>query len=137
MSVNLFCLAAFAIANQVDVPPSQSKYDWLTSHDTTQEVLTWLNSHRRRHGRKALVLDAEMSFRSWNHSMFMTQYGQMHSRNSGPEIVFVGPNSVESAMYGFSRSFAHNGIMLGSSFSSVGIGVAKKYGRYAWTLNFR
>ena len=137
MSVNLFCLAAFAIANQIDLPSSDSKYDWLTSHSTTQEALNWLNSHRRRHGRKALVLDAEMSLRSWNHSLYMTQYGQMHSRNSGPEIVFVGPSSVKSAMYGFSQSFAHNRIMLGTSFRNVGIGVAKKYGRYAWTLNFR
>lgn len=113
------------------------------------ELSNLINDYRQSNGLTKLSLDPLISKAAANHSSWMSSTGTFsHTGENGSlpwdrcaavgttcsgEIIYKGSSGPNGAFNGWKNSPPHNAIMLGSDFSTFGIGISGNY----YTADFR
>ncbi|MCJ7832518.1 MAG: CAP domain-containing protein [Actinobacteria bacterium] len=104
-----------------------------------KKLVDLVNEERAKDGKPAVTIHVRLSRRAERHSRAMASANELfHSGTISAgqaEIIGKGP-SMRAIVRGFLRSPTHRTILLGRSYSRVGVGVATGHG-YKWaTLIF-
>lgn len=113
------------------------------------QLFDLINSYRQSNGLSKLALDSLLNNAATSHSSWMLSSGNFsHIGENGSqpwdrciaagttcssEIIYQGSSGPNGAFDSWKNSPPHNAIMLGGSFSAMGIGIAGKY----YTVDFR